>query len=213
MQLECHRTGGRPAEPGPGFSESTTATGGDDRLFVPENGFAPRRPPAKDRVVVLAACLVLGVLGIGAASDRDQRGSSGSSEQSNDHAGLEEVQLRGKVVCLPEEMHRILQTDLPTNHEHIYGFKTTNAVYYTLLRTKLSEALFADQRLREKELLLSGRVLPKSQIFNVTSMKSIRNGVVYDLYYYCSICSIKTVEPGPCMCCREPVHLVEEPVK
>src|SRR5205814_5044707 len=173
-QREHHRTGGRPAELGPGFSESTTAKGGDERLFVPENGFAPRRHRAKDRVVVLAACLVLGMIGIGAASDRDQRGSSG---QNNDHAGLEEVQLRGKVVCLPEEMHRIFQTDLPTNHEHIYGFKTTNGVYYTLLRTKLSEALFADQRLREKELLLSGRVLPKSQIFNVTAMKSIRNGV------------------------------------
>ena len=124
--------------------------------------------------MVLAACLVLCMIGIGTASDRDQRGSSDSSDPINDQTGLQEVQLRGKVVCLPEEMHRIFQTDLPTNHEHIYGFKTTNAVYYTLLRTKLSEALFADQRLREKELLLSGRVLPKSQIFNVTAMKSIR---------------------------------------
>jgi len=70
------------------------------------------------------------------------------------------MELQGKVVCLPEEMHRVYQTDLPTNHEHIYGFKTTNGIYYTLLRTKLSEALFADQRLREKELLLTGNALP-----------------------------------------------------
>lgn len=125
---------------------------------------------------------------------------------------LESVQLHGQVVCLPEEMHRLHQTDLPTNHEHIYGFRTTNGVYYTLLRTGLSEALFADKRLREKDLLLSGKVLPGTQIFDVRTMKSVRNGVVCDLYYYCDICSIKTVVPGPCMCCREPVELVEKPL-
>jgi len=125
---------------------------------------------------------------------------------------LESVQLRGRVVCLPEEMHRLHQTDLPTNHEHIYGFKTTNGVYYTLLRTGLSEALFADKRLREKELILSGKILPGTQIFDVRVMKSVRNGVVHDLYYYCDICAIKTVVPGPCMCCREPVELVEKPL-
>ena len=110
-------------------------------------------------------------------------------------------------------MHRVHQTELPTNHEHIYGFKTTNGVYYTLLRTALSEALFADERLREKELLLTGYALPKSQIFDVTKMKSIRKGVVCDLYYYCDVCAVRTVAPGPCVCCRAPVELVEEPLE
>jgi len=144
------------------------------------------------------------------AADRVQ---NASSAQTNYLAGRQEMELRGKVVCLPEEMHRIYQSDLPTNHEHIYGFKTTNGVYYTLLRTKLSEALFADQRVREKELLLTGTVLPKSQIFDVTAMKSIRNGVVCDLYYYCDICAIRTVAPGPCVCCQAPVELVEKPLE
>jgi hypothetical protein len=43
-------------------------------------------------------------------------------------------------------------------------------------------------------------------------MKSIRGGVVYDLYYYCDICAIKTVAPGPCVCCQAPVELVEKPL-
>ncbi|HKS35969.1 MAG TPA: hypothetical protein VJW76_02180 [Verrucomicrobiae bacterium] len=129
-----------------------------------------------------------------------------------DAPASESVQLRGQVVCLPEEMHRLHQTDLPTNHEHIYGFRTTNGVYFTLLRTGLSEALFADKRLHEKELLLSGKIPPGTQIFDVRAMKSVRNGVVHDLYYYCDICAIKTVVPGPCMCCREPVELVEKPL-
>ena len=156
----------------------------------------------------LAGALIISCVQIASAADRVQNASSG---QTNLHAGSRETELRGKVVCLPEEMHRVYQTDLPTNHEHIYGLKTTNGIYYMLLRTKLSEALFADQRLREKELLLTGNVLPKSQIFDVTKMNSIRNGVVYDLYYYCEICVIKTVAPGPCVCCQAPVELVEKP--
>jgi hypothetical protein len=147
---------------------------------------------------------------VATSAGRSQNAGSG---QLKSLAASREMELRGKVVCLPEEMHRVYQTDLPTNHEHIYGFKTTNGIYYTLLRTKLSEALFADQRLREKELLLTGNVLPKSQIFDVTKMKSIRNGVVYDLYYYCDICAIRTVAPGPCVCCQAPVELVEQPLK
>ena len=144
------------------------------------------------------------------AADRVQNTGSG---KTNPRAASREVQLQGKVVCLPEEIHRVYQTDLPTHHEHIYGFKTTNGVYYTLLRTKLSEALFADERLREKELLLTGNVLPKSQIFSVTKMRSVRNGVVNDLYYYCDICAVRTIAPGPCVCCQAPVELVEEPLK
>src|SRR5438552_12187360 len=121
--------------------------------------------------LLLAGALILSCVQIVTAADRTQNASSG---QTKHHAGSREMELRGRVVCLPEEMHRVYQTDLPTNHEHIYGFKTTNGVYYTLLRTKLSEALFADPRLREKELLLTGNALPKSQIFDVTRMKSIR---------------------------------------
>ena len=154
--------------------------------------------------------LALLIFGVRIATAADRVPSAGST--ATDHrAGSQEMELRGKVVCLPEEMHRLYQTDLPTNHEHIYGFKTSNSVYYTLLRTKLSEALFADQRLREKELLLTGNVLPKSQILSVTNMKSVRNGVIYDLYYYCDICAVRTVAPGPCVCCQAPVEFSERP--
>jgi hypothetical protein len=158
--------------------------------------------------IYLSALIIFGVH-IANGADR----VPGARSTATDHrVGSQETELRGKVVCLPEEMHRVYGTDLPTSHEHIYGFKATNGAYYTLLRTKLSEALFADERLREKELLLTGNVLPKSQILSVTNMKSVRNGVIYDLYYYCDICAVRTVAPGPCVCCQAPVELVEKPL-
>jgi len=124
-----------------------------------------------------------------------------------------EAEFRGRVVCLPEEMNRVHKTDLPSPHEHIYGFRTEDGTYYTLLKTKLSEALFMDERLREKDLLLKGKVLPKTQILDVSLIKSIRNGVVNDLYYYCDVCAIDFVSPAECVCCRGPVELIEKPAR
>jgi hypothetical protein len=123
------------------------------------------------------------------------------------------VEIRGRVVCLAEEMHQRHEAALPTGHEHLYGFKTQDAKYYTLLRTKFSEALFADARFREKELLLKGRIFPNSQIFETMTIRSIRNGVVHDIYYYCDVCDIQAVAPGPCECCQGPTELVEKPLR
>ena len=148
---------------------------------------------------------------IGMSLGADQ-GQAVKPDQGNKQTDLPEVELRGVIVCLAEAMHQLYHIDLPANHEHIYGFKTSDGMFYTLLRTKLSEALFVDEQVRKKELILRGHVLPKTQIFEMTGMKSVRNGVVYDLYYYCDVCAIKTLSPGPCMCCQGPVKLVEQPL-
>jgi hypothetical protein len=124
----------------------------------------------------------------------------------------QQVQIRGRVVCLAEEMHRLHQTDLPTKHAHLYGFQTTDGRFYTLLRTRLSEALFVDARLREKELILKGRLLPQTQLFDAAAIRSVRDGVVCDLFYYCSVCDIESVSPDDCACCQGPVELVEKPL-
>ena len=128
-------------------------------------------------------------------------------------AASELIELHGRVVCLAEEMHRLRDAPLPTGHQHLYGFKTQDGGYYTLLRTKFSEALFADERFRQKELLLKGRVFPDSRIFETATIRSIRNGRVYDLYYYCDVCDIQAVAPGPCECCQGPTELVEKPLQ
>ncbi len=122
------------------------------------------------------------------------------------------VELRGRVVCVAEEMHRLYGAGLPTGHEHLYGFRTSEGKYYTLLRVRFSEAMFSDQRFREKELLIKGRVFPGAQILEPAVVRSIRNGVICDLYYYCDVCDIQSVAPGLCECCQGPTELVEKPL-
>ncbi len=122
------------------------------------------------------------------------------------------VELSGKVVCLAEEMHTHYNVELFGNHTHLYGIKTEKGEYYTLLRTSLAEALFVDERLHEKDLVIKGRVFPKTQLLEVTRFLSVRDGVLHDLYYYCDTCYIRTVAPGNCDCCQAPVVLIERPL-
>ena len=122
-----------------------------------------------------------------------------------------QLQLQGRVVCLAEEMHQRYGTELPTRHQHVWAFKTTNGVCYTLLEGKFSQAIFEDERVRAKELRVKGRLLPNSQALELSYFRSVKNGVLQDLYYYCEVCAISTVSPEPCACCQAPVVLMEKP--
>ncbi len=122
-----------------------------------------------------------------------------------------EMECRGKIVCLAEEMHTRYNAELFGNHEHLNGLKTEDGDYYTLLRTSLAEALFVDKRLHEKELIITGRVFPKTRLLEVIRFSSIRDGIVHEIYYYCDTCYIRTVAPGNCDCCQAPVVLIEKP--
>jgi hypothetical protein len=38
-----------------------------------------------------------------------------------------------------------------------------------------------------------------------------RDGKLVDVYYWCEVCSIRGVDPGPCACCQGAVELREAP--
>jgi hypothetical protein len=139
--------------------------------------------------------------------------SSKESSGTRTNEVVQLIELRGRVICLPEEMQRRHQAELPTRHEHIWGFKATNGVCYTLLRGRFSEAIWLDDRIRAKELQLRARLFPRTQILELQNVKSVRDGVVQDLYYFCDVCSIQSVSPEVCACCQGPVVLVEKPLK
>ena len=123
-----------------------------------------------------------------------------------------EVEFHGNVVCLAEEMNTHYNVELFKTHEHLYGVRTEDGKYYTLLRTSLAEALFIDERLHEKDLVINGRVFPETQLLEIVRFASIKDGVVHELYYYCDTCYIRTVAPGNCDCCQAPVVLIEKPL-
>ncbi len=135
------------------------------------------------------------------------------SQSAEDVGRAEDVRICGHLVCLAEAMHDLYRADLPANHEHLYGFKGTDGAFYTLLRTNLSEALFVDERLHQKTLVIVGRTFPKTHLLEAIRLQSVHNGVLHDLYYYCDTCAIRAAAPGDCVCCQVPVELVEKPIK
>ena len=157
--------------------------------------------------------LVLVLVAITAANMKGQNAETAKSQRTERVRTAKEVQIRGYLVCLAESMHDLYRADLPADHEHLYGFKTTDGEFYTLLRTNLSEALFVDKRLHQKTLIITGRTFPKTHLLEAIRLQSVRDGVIHDLYYYCDTCAIRAAAPGDCVCCQAPVELVEKPIK
>lgn len=160
----------------------------------------------------VVAALIFCSAGAGHFRGAESPPTSRSSETEGPGHAVPVIQLRGRVVCLPEEMQRWYEAELPTRHEHVWGFKSNQGAYYTLLRARFSEAIWLDERIRSKELLVTARLFPKTQVLEVQRIKSLRGEIVHDLYYYCDVCAIKSVSPDPCACCQGPVKLVEKPL-
>jgi len=91
--------------------------------------------------------------------------------------------------------------------------KTQDGKTYTLLRGKFSEAIFVDERIRQKELLVKARLFPDTQVIELTRLRSVKAGVTQDIFYYCDVCAIESVSPEICSCCQGPVELIEKPLK
>jgi len=120
-----------------------------------------------------------------------------------------EIKVRGEVVCLAEEVQRLHGVQIPPVHEHLIGIRAEDGRLFTLLKTSTSAFLFTDSRFRGRSLVLTGRTFPPSGLLEVTRTDWIREGKVYEVYYWCEVCSIRTMDPGPCACCQGPVELRE----
>jgi hypothetical protein len=68
-----------------------------------------------------------------------------------------------------------------------------------------------DVRLRNREVRLEGKKLADGS-FQVERILTEHNGKLYRIRYYCETCNIEALQPGPCVCCQQPVELQEIPL-
>ena len=123
----------------------------------------------------------------------------------------QKMELRGHVVCLAEEFERLYHTRPDCEHRgHLYGLKTADGKLYSFLPTDSAAAIYDDQRIRERELQVTARPFPNSGFIEVIKLQSLREGKLYDLYYFCEVCNIESYKPGECVCCHAPVEFREE---
>jgi hypothetical protein len=124
-----------------------------------------------------------------------------------------ELLARGHIVNVMEGKRRTNDPAPVVTSGPLWGFKTKEGRTYILQRGKFSEAIWLDERVRARELELRLRLSPKSPAAEVLALRSVKDGVLQDLYYYCDVCAIKSVSPEPCYCCQGPVELVEKPYR
>ena len=69
-----------------------------------------------------------------------------------------------------------------------------------------------DKRLDGRDVRLEGIPKPDGS-FEVHWLYTVHNGKLFRVRYFCSTCNIVALEPGPCVCCQQPVELQEIPVE
>ncbi|MFN0110386.1 MAG: hypothetical protein ACKVZH_16135 [Blastocatellia bacterium] len=121
-----------------------------------------------------------------------------------------DVSLRGKIVCLTEELDKRFNV-LPNcdDQHHVYSLKTNDDKIHPLLPTESAAAVWMDERFRQRDLQITARSFPNTNHIEVIKIQSLINAKLYDLYYYCDICAITAFKPQACECCQEQVEFRE----
>jgi hypothetical protein len=124
------------------------------------------------------------------------------------------VQLEGKVVPMAGLLEKFGSKLDAEAAPHWLALVTNDGKTYPLIKDDGSRLFFADSHLQNRTMRISGRLFQDTHLLQVLSVNSVKNGQLYEIYYWCDICSIRRNELlKKCDCCGGPMELREEPVK
>lgn len=123
-------------------------------------------------------------------------------------ANAQMITVRGHAVCQP--VVQAAGHASPAAQE--CTFETGDGKRYPLIRVVTSRALFEDANLRSKDLEVTGQ-LDRAGRLEVIQMRSVKNGVLHDVYYWCETCHIRSPFGGDCWCCFQPFEFKEERIR
>jgi hypothetical protein len=118
--------------------------------------------------------------------------------------------LRGRAICL-DSAGREAEALFGCNQaSHRFGFAGKDGRLYKFSAADTMTATFSDPRVRQRELQVTARLRAGDQL-EVIKVQSIKEGKLYDIFYFCEICNIKAYAPGLCPCCRNDLGFRETP--
>ena len=118
--------------------------------------------------------------------------------------------IRGRAVCLNaagREVESLFGCAEPGSR---FGFASKDGRLYKFLTTDTMTAVFTDTRVRQRELQLTARLRAGDQL-EIIKVQSVKEGKLYDIFYFCQVCSITAYTPGLCPCCRNELEFRETP--
>lgn len=137
------------------------------------------------------------------------------ARQAKIPANASSVAVRGRLLCPVEPAtggrnrsgdQRCFQSP------HLFKLASADGRLFSFLPTDSLTAMFADPRIRQKELQITAQQISKDEL-ELIKVQSFREGKLYDLYYFCEVCNITAYAPGPCTCCRQELEFKEMPAE
>jgi hypothetical protein len=126
--------------------------------------------------------------------------------------GKDTVQvIEGKVVPLANALKKLGAK--PDADSAGVAFVTADGIVYTLVKDDVSRLLFLDKQLHKRDVRLTGKRLPGTQILKVEKVQTVKAGKVFDVDYWCENCQLAYPQPGKCMCCGSETELRERLTK
>jgi|SRR5262249_10739326 len=121
-----------------------------------------------------------------------------------------QVVLVGRASCV-EPSGRVVPDGEDCPIESVkFLFHSRDGSTYSFVPDDALTAMFTDHRVRQRELQITAWERQKGQL-ELVAVQSLKNGKLYDIYYYCDICNITAYAPGPCPCCRRELEFKEMP--
>jgi hypothetical protein len=122
-------------------------------------------------------------------------------------ASPRELALRGRIECIGQDQQTV---PCGPDSRH-FAFRTESGERYFFLADDDRTRMFQDSRVREKLLEIRAWDRGESRL-ELVRVYSIKGGKLFDLHYYCSVCSIRSYAGGPCWCCQQEFELRETPL-
>jgi len=118
-----------------------------------------------------------------------------------------EVVLRGRVICVDQD---IMETSCESE-DHSFALKVNDGRKFVFLPDDPNSKVFEDQRLHQRELQINAWDRGQNRL-EIIKVYSVKEGRLFDIHYFCSICNIKAFVGGLCWCCQEEFEFRETPV-
>jgi len=151
----------------------------------------------------LGLCLAVGLGLCPVVLSRADKGPATSKDASFD----------GKVVALADVLKKSgIKLDSDAAPQWL-ALVTPAGKIYPLIKDDGSRMFFKDSRLLNRPMRLTGRLLAGTDLLQVVTVQSYKEGRLHDVDYWCDICAIRTYELDKCACCGGPMVLREVPVK
>jgi len=121
--------------------------------------------------------------------------------------------LNGTVLTLAKALQQkeiAHDKDLP---ESTLALATSDGQIFLIVKDEGSRALFKDRELHARPVQLVAVTIPGSQLLKVERIRTLVDGELREVDYWCEKCALRYSEPGICICCGAQAERRELPVK